>query len=105
EEFYKAVQLAAFGRKTEKITLVKGENGSLGFGVVGLKSEHRGELGIFVQDIQLGGVAARDGRLLEHDQILAIDGRLLASSISHQEAISLLQNTSGRVTLVVARGP
>ena len=59
EDFEKALMLTAQGRKTEKITLVKGETGSLGFGVIGLKSEHRGELGIFVQDIQPGGVAAR----------------------------------------------
>lgn len=58
-DFQMALEQAAQGRKTETITLHKAESGSLGFGVVGLKSEHRGELGIFVQDIQPGGVASR----------------------------------------------
>ena len=42
----------------ESIDLYKAEGTSLGFSVVGLKSEHRGELGIFVQQIQPGGIAA-----------------------------------------------
>ena len=45
----------------------------------------------------------RDGRLHENDQILAINSNVLDTSISHQQAISLLQRTSGQVTLVVAR--
>ena len=46
----------------------------------------------------------RDGRLQESDQILAIDGQVLDSGISHEEAISILQKASGQVQLVVARG-
>ena len=45
--------------QVETIQLYKAENTSLGFSVVGLRSEHRGELGIFVQDIQASGVAAQ----------------------------------------------
>lgn len=55
----KTVELAAQGRKVKSIVLQKEENSSLGFSVVGLKSEHRGELGIFVQQIQPGGIAAK----------------------------------------------
>ena len=47
----------------------------------------------------------RDGRLQEGDQILAIDGQVLDSGISHQEAIHILQQAAGSVQLVVARGP
>ena len=47
------------GRQVETIQLYKAENSSLGFSVVGLRSQHRGELGIFVQEIQPGGIAAR----------------------------------------------
>ena len=47
----------------------------------------------------------RDGRLQESDQILAIDGQVLDSNISHQQAIRILQKASGLVELVVARGP
>ena len=46
----------------------------------------------------------RDGRLQEHDQILAIDGQVLDANISHQQAITILQRASGRVELVLARG-
>ncbi|KAK3091257.1 hypothetical protein FSP39_018351 [Pinctada imbricata] len=102
QEFQKAIETAASGREVETIKLFKPENSSLGFSVVGLKQENQGEIGIFVQDIQPGGIAARDGRLRERDQILAIDGQPL--DISHQEAIRILQNARGLVVLIVARG-
>ena len=44
-----------------------------------------------------------DGRLLEGDQILAIDGQPLDSNISHEQAISILQKARGVVELIVAR--
>ena len=47
----------AAGRQIETIELQKGDSRSLGFSVVGLRSEHRGELGIFVQEVQEGGIA------------------------------------------------
>lgn len=46
-------------RKVELVELYKAPGGSLGFGVVGLRSDLRGELGIFVQEIQPGGLADR----------------------------------------------
>ena len=48
---------AAAGRHIETIELQKADKKSLGFSVVGLRSEHRGELGIFVQEVQPGGIA------------------------------------------------
>lgn len=39
------------------VDLQKPASGGLGFSVVGLKSENRGELGIFIQEIQQGSVA------------------------------------------------
>uniref|UniRef100_A0A7M4E6E0 Multiple PDZ domain protein n=1 Tax=Crocodylus porosus TaxID=8502 RepID=A0A7M4E6E0_CROPO len=92
------------GRLVETIDLVKPLSGGLGFSVVGLKSENRGELGIFVQEIQEGSVAHRDGRLKEADQILAINGQALDQTITHQQAISILQKAKDNVQLVVARG-
>ena len=56
----KVIELAAAqGRVIEHLTLYKAENTSLGFSVVGLQSEQQGEIGIFVQEIQPGGIAAR----------------------------------------------
>jgi hypothetical protein len=41
------------------LQLFKPEGSSLGFSVVGLRSEEKGELGIFVQEIQNTGIAGR----------------------------------------------
>ena len=104
ESFKKIIEEAAQGRAVSVIQLCKPEGRSLGFSVVGLRSEHKGELGIYVQEIQEQGIAGQDGRLVEGDQILAIDGQVLDSNISHQQAITILQQAKGQVDLVVARG-
>ncbi|KAL7988679.1 hypothetical protein Chor_007598 [Crotalus horridus] len=104
DEFELLIRNMAQGRPVEMIELVKSPSGGLGFSVVGLKSEYRGELGIFVQEIQDGSVAQRDGRLQEADQILAINGQALDQTITHQQAISILQKAKDSVQLVVARG-
>ena len=95
----------ANGREVEHITLEKQQDSSLGFSVVGLESDNRGELGIFVQDIQPDTVADVDGRLKESDQILVINGKPLGLNVSHTEAIAALQAVKDVVQLVVARGP
>lgn len=46
----------------------------------------------------------RDGRLQEADQILAINGQALDQTITHQQAIGILQKAKDSVQLVVARG-
>ncbi|KAM5193514.1 LOW QUALITY PROTEIN: multiple PDZ domain protein [Mantella aurantiaca] len=95
----------AQGRHIEVLDMVKPSSGGLGFSVVGLKSENRGELGIFVQEIQEGSIAHREGKLKEVDQILSINGKPLDQTITHHQAISLLQRAKEHVQLVVARGP
>ncbi|XP_050519840.1 multiple PDZ domain protein-like [Daktulosphaira vitifoliae] len=102
-EFQKAVEEASKGRKIHNVQLFKPEGCSLGFSVVGLRSEEKGELGIFVQEIQQNGIAAREGGLHEGDQIIAIDGQPLDTNVSHQQAIGILQQARGLVQLVVAR--
>ncbi|XP_011881700.1 PREDICTED: uncharacterized protein LOC105569668 [Vollenhovia emeryi] len=103
KEFKKVIEAAAKGRQIFTVQLYKPEGTSLGFSVVGLRSKDKGELGIFLQEIQPNGIAGSDGRLLEGDQILAIDGQPLDSNISHEQAISILQKARGLVELVVAR--
>jgi len=105
ENFQKIIHDASQGRQVLKIILFKPDGKSLGFSVVGLRSEHLGELGIYVQEIQAEGIAGNDGQLHEGDQILAIDGQVLDANISHQQAISILQQARGKVELIVARGP
>ncbi|XP_073994431.1 multiple PDZ domain protein-like isoform X3 [Rhodnius prolixus] len=102
-EFQKAIEESSHGREVLTVKLFKPEGCSLGFSVVGLRSEEKGELGIFIQEIQANGIAGRDGHLHEGDQILAIDGQPLDSNISHQQAISILQKARGLVELIVAR--
>ncbi|XP_011363593.1 multiple PDZ domain protein isoform X8 [Pteropus vampyrus] len=104
DEFDQLIKNMAQGRHVEVFELLKPPCGGLGFSVVGLRSENRGELGIFVQEIQEGSVAHRDGRLKETDQILAINGQALDQTITHQQAISILQKAKDNVQLIVARG-
>uniref|UniRef100_A0A8C9A524 Multiple PDZ domain protein n=1 Tax=Prolemur simus TaxID=1328070 RepID=A0A8C9A524_PROSS len=104
DEFDQLIKNMAQGRHIEVFELLKPPCGGLGFSVVGLRSENRGELGIFVQEIQDGSVAHRDGRLKETDQILAINGQALDQTITHQQAISILQKAKDTVQLVIARG-
>uniref|UniRef100_A0A665XEY4 Multiple PDZ domain crumbs cell polarity complex component n=1 Tax=Echeneis naucrates TaxID=173247 RepID=A0A665XEY4_ECHNA len=105
EEFEHIIQSMAQGRYVAHVELQKPVSGGLGFSVVGLKSENRGELGIFIQEIQPGSVAHCDGKLKEADQILAINGQPLDQTVTHQQAIGILQSASERVQLTVARGP
>ncbi|XP_045145126.1 multiple PDZ domain protein isoform X3 [Echinops telfairi] len=104
DDFDQLLRSMAQGRHVEVLELLKPPSGGLGFSVVGLRSENRGELGIFVQEIQEGSVAHRDGRLRETDQILAINGQTLDQTITHQQAISILQKAKDNVQLVIARG-
>jgi len=104
ENLKEYVRKEANGRLVEEIELFKYPNESLGFSVIGLRSDYRGDLGIFVNELTPGGMASRDGRLKEEDQILAINSTPLSPTGSHQQAIQLLQSCKGLVKLIVARG-
>ncbi|XP_074492726.1 inaD-like protein isoform X2 [Sebastes fasciatus] len=94
---------AAKGRHTEVCQLTRPLSGGLGFSVVGLNPAGSSSQGVFVKHIQPGGIAHRDGRLQERDQILVINGCPLEPGISQQQALSLLQQPGETVELVVAR--
>ncbi|KAG8191399.1 hypothetical protein JTE90_010577 [Oedothorax gibbosus] len=59
EEFQRTIDQGAQGRDIHNLQLFKPEGSSLGFSVVGLRSEQKGELGIFIQEIQPSGIAGR----------------------------------------------
>ncbi|KAM9364913.1 inaD-like protein [Pholidichthys leucotaenia] len=99
----KWILAAARGRPTQLVTLTRPPSGSLGFSVVGLSPAGSVTQGVFVKQIQPGGVAHRDGRLQERDQILVINSSPLEQGISHQQALALLQQPGETVDLVVAR--
>ncbi|XP_025930240.1 inaD-like protein isoform X4 [Apteryx rowi] len=104
-EFDTIIQQMAKGRQIESIKIEKPSVGGLGFSVVAHKNHSLGEVGIFVKEVQPGGIADRDQRLKENDHILAINCTPLDQNVSHQHAIALLQQSTGSLHLVVAREP
>uniref|UniRef100_A0A8D1T854 InaD-like protein n=1 Tax=Sus scrofa TaxID=9823 RepID=A0A8D1T854_PIG len=105
EDFSSIMQQMAQGRHIESIDIERPSTGGLGFSVVALRGQNLGEVNIFVKEVQPGSIAGRDQRLKENDQILAINHTPLDQNISHQQAIALLQQTTGSLHLVVAREP
>ncbi|EPY83698.1 InaD-like protein, partial [Camelus ferus] len=105
EDFNSIMQQMAQGRQIEYIDIERPSTGGLGFSVVALRGQNLGEVDIFVKEVQPGSIAGRDQRLKENDQILAINHTPLDQNISHQQAIALLQQTTGSLRLVVAREP
>uniref|UniRef100_A0A8C6DAH1 InaD-like protein n=2 Tax=Moschus moschiferus TaxID=68415 RepID=A0A8C6DAH1_MOSMO len=105
EDFNSVIQQLAQGRQIEYIDIERPSTGGLGFSVVALRGQNLGEVDIFVKEVQPGSIAGRDQRLRENDQILAINHTPLDQNISHQQAIALLQETTGSLRLVVAREP
>ncbi|KAJ8411100.1 hypothetical protein AAFF_G00181350 [Aldrovandia affinis] len=103
--FELVIQAMAQGRYVTYIELLKPLSGELGFSVAAVKSENREQVGIFVQEIQLGSITHCDGKLKEADQILAINGQPLDQTVSSQGAVDMLHNAKERVQLIVARGP
>ncbi|XP_036700786.1 inaD-like protein isoform X9 [Balaenoptera musculus] len=105
EDFNSVMQQMAQGRQIEYIDIERPSTGGLGFSVVAFRGQNLGEVDIFVKEVQPGSIASRDQRLKENDQILAINHTPLDQNISHQQAIALLQQTTGSLHLVVAREP
>ncbi|KAM8874833.1 inaD-like protein isoform 3-T4 [Spinachia spinachia] len=99
----KWILAAAKGRHTELCQLTRPVSGGLGFSVVGLNPTGTSSHDVFVKHIQPGGIAYRDGRLQEQDQILVINGVPLEPGISQQQALALLQQPGETVEMVVAR--
>ncbi|XP_044530709.1 inaD-like protein [Gracilinanus agilis] len=107
EEFNSVIQQMAQGRQIEYIDIAKPSTGGLGFSVVTVRKQNAGGAGgvdLFVKEVQPGSIADRDQRLKENDQILAINHTLLDRNVTHQQAITLLQQCMGSLRLVVARG-
>lgn len=63
-----------------------------------------GDPSVFIQKIIPGGAAARDGRLLEGDKIISVDGTQMGS-LKHADAVHVLRNARDTVTLEVYHSP
>lgn len=81
-----------------RIVLERGADG-LGFSIVGGRGSPQGDLPIFVKTVFERGAAA-NSPLRPGDQIHAVDAVLLEGK-THQEAVALLKNAKGTVTLTI----
>ena len=86
------------GQPLYRMEMVRPDNQSLGFSLAGCKDAD-GQLGFFVKTILPGGLADRDGRLEECDQILEVNGCPLTTIA---EATRLLQS-SATLSLLLTR--
>uniref|UniRef100_S4RKI8 PATJ crumbs cell polarity complex component n=1 Tax=Petromyzon marinus TaxID=7757 RepID=S4RKI8_PETMA len=102
EDFTLVVKHLAQGRLVHFVDLDKPEGVGLGFSVMGVRSKN-GHNGIFIKAIHADSIVGRWARLQEGDQILAINGMPLDERVSQEQAVRLLQTTTGPVQLVVAR--
>ncbi|XP_026127721.1 multiple PDZ domain protein-like [Carassius auratus] len=83
----------------QTITLERGAAG-LGFSIVGGFGSSHGDLPIYVKSIFPKGAAVEDRRLRRGDQLLKVNGKSL-EGVTHSEAVELLRQTSGTLTLQV----
>ncbi|XP_016430603.1 multiple PDZ domain protein-like isoform X1 [Sinocyclocheilus rhinocerous] len=83
----------------QTITLDRGAAG-LGFSIIGGFGSSHGDLPIYVKSIFPKGAAVEDRRLRHGDQLLKVNGQSL-QGVTHSEAVELLRQTSGTVTLQV----
>ncbi|XP_077441094.1 inaD-like protein isoform X2 [Vanacampus margaritifer] len=102
DRLHRWIVAAAAGRPTEHVRLPRPPSGGLGFSVAGLQPGSNGHH-VFVKHIQPGGVADRDGRLRERDQILVINGRPLEAGMTQRQALALLQLPGPTLDMTLAR--
>jgi len=80
------------------VELVKKRDRGLGLSIVGKKSGP----GVFISEVVKGGAADLDGRLVQGDQIISVNGNDLRNA-SQEEAAPVLKNAQGRITMIVRR--
>eukprot|EP00055_Hartaetosiga_balthica_P000575 m.136953 g.136953 ORF g.136953 m.136953 type:complete len:1199 (-) comp11084_c0_seq1:201-3797(-) len=78
--------------------------GGLGFSIAGGLDdpEAPGDYGIYVVQIIEGGSAARDGKLMDGDRIIEVNGNS-CEDVTHDQAVALLQENTPTIKLVVSR--
>ncbi|KAI6193962.1 PDZ domain containing protein [Aphelenchoides besseyi] len=81
-----------------EIEIHKKAGRGFGIGICGRKDEP----GVYISEIVKGGVAEADGRLLQGDQILAVNGQDVATKMQ-EDVATLLKTISGKVTIKVGR--
>lgn len=71
---------------TFEVVLEKPSDRGLGLSIVG----KRNDVGVFISDVVIGGVAQRDGRLQQGDQILSVNETDMRA-LSQEEAVNVLK--------------
>ncbi|XP_065196090.1 uncharacterized protein LOC135827538 isoform X2 [Sycon ciliatum] len=91
------------GRRQE-IVLEKGASGGLGFSVTSrdVAVGNDQDRPVFIKVVTPGGLAFRDGRLRANDRLLEVNGTSL-TGLTQKEAVQVLKNTSGKVSLILWR--
>ena len=84
--------------ETLEVELHKKKDRGLGLSIVGKKSGP----GVYISEVVKGGAADSDGRLVQGDQILFVNGHDLTDS-SQEEAAPILKMAQGRIVMVVRR--
>uniref|UniRef100_A0A0N5C561 Inactivation-no-after-D protein n=1 Tax=Strongyloides papillosus TaxID=174720 RepID=A0A0N5C561_STREA len=80
------------------VELTKKPGRGLGISIVGRKNEP----GVYVSEIVCGGAAEQDGRLMQGDQILAVNNQDV-TSLMQEELATLLKTCNGIVNLKIGR--
>lgn len=80
------------------VELVKKRDRGLGLSIVGKKSGP----GVFISEVVKGGAADLDGRLVQGDQIISVNGNDLKNA-SQEEAAPVLKMAQGRIAMCVRR--
>jgi len=80
------------------VELVKKRDRGLGLSIVGKKSGP----GVFISEVVKGGAADLDGRLVQGDQIISVNGNDLKNA-SQEEAAPILKMAQGRIAMCVRR--
>ena len=90
--------------ETLQVDLERGSKG-LGLAIMGLGAGAElglEKLGIFVKSVTPGGVAAKDGRVKEGDQIIEVNGQSLVG-VTQTHAATVLRSALGTVSFLLGR--
>merc|ERR1712013_663927 len=90
--------------ETLQVDLERGSEG-LGLAIMGLGAGAElglEKLGIFVKSVTPGGVAAKDGRVKEGDQIIEVNGQSLVG-VTQTHAATVLRSALGTVSFLLGR--
>jgi len=80
------------------VELMKKSGRGLGLSIVG----RRNGPGVYISDVVKGGAAEADGRLMQGDQILNVNGSDLKTA-SQEQAAALLKTAMGKIDLKIGR--